>query len=211
MRLIYLCVAVFLATGLTGCQQESADPEKSEMKREAVVAPPAKTVEKKMKAVEKSVEVAKEKVEAAVVATAEVAEGVTIKDPAKLVEPVISTPAKVKEEAMVEETPVAAKAVADSPAPMPLGDAVKGAKIAKGKCGACHYFDKDRKKMGPSLMGVFGRVPSIDGVPFATWDAASLDEWLTDPKAVKSNTKMSFKGIDEKGKRDDIIAYLKTL
>lgn len=211
MRLIYLCVAVFLATGLNGCQQESADPEKSEMKREAVVAPPAMTIEKKMKTVEKSVEVAKEKVEAAVVATAEIAEDVTAKDPEKLVEPVLSTPAKVKEEAMVEETPVAVKTVADSPAPMPLGDAVKGAKIAKGKCGACHYFDKDRKKMGPSLMGIYGRAPSIDAVPFATWDAASLDRWLESPRAVKSNTKMAFKGIPEKARRDDIIAYLKTL
>jgi len=88
---------------------------------------------------------------------------------------------------------------------------VKGAKVAKGKCGSCHYFDKDSKKVGPSLMGIYNRAPSIEGVPFTAWDDAALDQWLTDPKAIKSNTKMAFKGIPEKDKRDDVIAYLKTL
>lgn len=200
MRLIYLCVAVLLAGGLAACQQENPAPKKAEVKHETALETkseaPAKTVENMIEEpVEKSVEVAKEKVEAAVVATANVTEKV----------------AAEVQESVVEEAPTIVKQATVSPTSEVSGDAVKGAKIAKGKCGACHYFDKDRKKMGPSLMGVFGRAPSIDGVPFATWDAASLDEWLTDPKAVKSNTKMSFKGLDEKGKRDDIIAYLKTL
>lgn len=134
-------------------------------------------------------------------------------------------------EAMQEAAPVPAKEMATEPAAtesaagnetttaleqpaQPVasaGDAAKGAKIAKGKCSSCHYFDKDQKKVGPPLMGIYKRTPSIEGLPFAQWDDAALDQWLTSPKAVKSNTKMAFKGIAEKSKRDDVIAYLKTL
>jgi len=103
--------------------------------------------------------------------------------------------------------PVAEAAVVEAM----LGNTGKGAKLAKGKCSACHYFDKDRKKTGPTLMGIYGRTPTIDGVPFAVWDAVALDGWLESPKAVKPKTKMAFKGIPEKEKRDDLIAYLKTL
>lgn len=102
---------------------------------------------------------------------------------------------------------------ADMPDNLPTvsGNPVKGAKIARGKCGACHYFDKERKKVGPSLKGVYGRGPTIDGVPFAKWDAQALDAWLASPKAVKPKTKMSFKGLAKKQDRDDVIAYLKTI
>ncbi|MDX8396409.1 MAG: hypothetical protein R8K22_08355 [Mariprofundaceae bacterium] len=92
-----------------------------------------------------------------------------------------------------------------------LGNAVKGAKLAKGKCGGCHYFDKARKKVGPSLQGIYGKIPTIDGVPFQTWDAVALDLWLTNPKAVKKNTKMSFRGISDENKRQNIIAFLRGL
>jgi len=91
------------------------------------------------------------------------------------------------------------------------GDAARGKKIARGKCGGCHYFDRERKKVGPGLQGVYGRAPSIDGIPFARWDAKALDAWLTRPKAVKPKTRMSFRGLASKQDRDDVIAYLKTL
>jgi len=191
---------MFVVGGLTGCQQETATSKKAETASDVVAASetkaPVERVEKRMEPVEKVVETVKEK------AVEAVPEEVAVKEPKRQVKAAIEAPAPVAVEKPVEA--VVAK-------PTVMGNAVKGAKIAKGKCGACHYFDKDRKKMGPSLMGIFGRAPSIEGVPFTTWDAASLDRWLTNPKAVKSNTKMSFKGIAEKEKRDDIIAYLKTL
>ncbi|MDQ7010813.1 MAG: SURF1 family cytochrome oxidase biogenesis protein [Mariprofundaceae bacterium] len=93
----------------------------------------------------------------------------------------------------------------------PSGDAARGAKLARGKCGGCHYFDRAKKKVGPGLKGIYGRAPSIDGIPFARWDAQALDQWLARPKAVKPKTRMSFRGLASKQDRDDVIAYLKTL
>ena len=41
-----------------------------------------------------------------------------------------------------------------------------------------------------------------------TWDAASLDKWLTDPKADIPGTKMTFPGLKDAKDRTDVIAYL---
>ena len=44
-----------------------------------------------------------------------------------------------------------------------------------------------------------------------TWDAETLDKYLTDPRAVGPNTKMIFAGIKDEKERQDVIAYLETL
>lgn len=113
-----------------------------------------------------------------------------------------ATPEKLAELAVpeAEKIPVA-----------PGGDVARGAKLARGKCGGCHYFDRERKKVGPGLQGIYGRAPSIDDIPFTRWDAQALDAWLARPKAVKPKTRMSFRGLASKQDRDDVIAYLKTL
>jgi len=41
-----------------------------------------------------------------------------------------------------------------------------------------------------------------------TWDADSLDKWLTDPEKVVPDTDMAFH-VDKAEERRDIIAYLK--
>jgi len=124
----------------------------------------------------------------------------------------------VAKEQMVALKPAAPEKLAELSVPeaekvatAPGGDAARGAKLARGKCGGCHYFDRERKKVGPGLQGIYGRAPSIDGIPFARWDAQALDTWLTRPKAVKPKTRMSFRGLAKKQDRDDVIAYLKTL
>ncbi|MFC1536898.1 c-type cytochrome [Pseudomonadota bacterium] len=123
----------------------------------------------------------------------------------------IATKEIVKQQVAAEPIEVSAPENEPAVVEMVMGNTERGAKLTKGKCGACHYFDKDRKKVGPTLMGIYGRAPVIDGVPYAAWDGTALDAWLSNPKAVKPKTKMGFKGISDKTKRDDIIAYLKTL
>ena len=103
------------------------------------------------------------------------------------------------------------------------GDAVRGKKVFN-KCKACHSIKAGKHKIGPSLAGVIGRkagtakgfkrYKGLKGADW-TWDEATLDEYLTNPKLfVKSRNKrksaMMLK-LKKKRDRDNVIAYLKTL
>ena len=77
----------------------------------------------------------------------------------------------------------------------------------------------DRDKTGPRLGGVYGKaaasVPSFaysDGLKNAriTWNAESLDNWLTDPDKLVPDNDMSFR-LENADERREIIAYLRTM
>ncbi len=87
------------------------------------------------------------------------------------------------------------------------GDAARGEVVAKVRCAPCHFLDRTTKRIGPGLAGVYGRAPTITGVPFRVWDRAALDRWLKNPRAVKPNTKMQIPPISERDRRD-VIAWL---
>jgi len=106
------------------------------------------------------------------------------------------------------------------------GDAKKGEKVYK-KCKACHVLEKEKNKVGPHLVGLFGRAAgSVEGYKYSkgkdkgmvakaaeigNWDEAKLDEFLTNPKKyLGGKSKMSFK-LKKAGQRADIIAYFKSL
>ena len=86
-----------------------------------------------------------------------------------------------------------------------------GAKLVRRKCATCHYLDRSLTKVGPPLKGVYGRAPTIAGVPFKVWNEQSLDQWLKDPTAIKPGTMMAIPGIKSDRDRQAIIAYLKQL
>jgi len=44
-----------------------------------------------------------------------------------------------------------------------------------------------------------------------TWDAAQIDKWITNPRAVVPDTRMSFMGLPNAKDRIDVVAYLKTV
>ncbi len=100
------------------------------------------------------------------------------------------------------------------------GDVEAGEKIFK-KCKACHSFDETKKKPGPHLVGIVGRdAGSVEGFKYSkamreaeafVWDEATLDVFLTKPKAFLKGTKMSFAGLKKEGQRADVIAYFKSL
>ncbi|MDQ6986744.1 MAG: c-type cytochrome [Mariprofundaceae bacterium] len=90
--------------------------------------------------------------------------------------------------------------------PAQAGDAGRGKIVAEVRCLPCHQLYLKSKRVGPGLKGIFNRKPTISGVPFERWDAASLEAWLTDPRAIKANTTMVMPFLKARD-RNDIIAY----
>jgi cytochrome c len=87
-------------------------------------------------------------------------------------------------------------------------------------CAACHSVKAGENKIGPSLHGVVGRPShSIEGFSYSepmkaynvTWDAATLDHYLANPRGVVPGTKMIFVGLKKDDERANVIAYLETL
>ena len=76
-------------------------------------------------------------------------------------------------------------------------DPVAGQKVFKTQCGSCHSPVAGKKMTGPSLFGVVGRkAGSVPGFRYSsanqkfgeTWDAATLDTYLTKPRDVVPGT-----------------------
>ena len=85
-------------------------------------------------------------------------------------------------------------------------DIERGEVVAKVRCMPCHHLYDDSKHLGPSLKGIYGRAPTISGVPYKRWDAEALDQWMENSRAVKPNTKMAIPPLS-RSDREDIIAY----
>jgi cytochrome c len=97
------------------------------------------------------------------------------------------------------------------------GDPAKGKQVF-AKCQVCHSIEAGVNKLGPSLHGVFGRkAGTLAGYNYTdamknsgfTWDDASLNNYLTNPRKVVPGTRMVFVGLPKEQDRLDVIAYLK--
>lgn len=98
-------------------------------------------------------------------------------------------------------------------------DAAKGETVFK-RCAACHAVGEGASnKAGPELNGVVGRkIAGVDGASYSdalktfgqekTWDEATLDQWLENPKGLVAGNKMSFAGLKKEDERKNVIAYL---
>ena len=100
-------------------------------------------------------------------------------------------------------------------------DVAKGKKVFN-KCKACHSLVAGKKKVGPSLHGVFGRTAgTLKGFKFSkamkaagsdrkiVWDAKTLDEYLAKPRKFIPKTRMVFPGLKKEADRQNLLAYLK--
>ena len=97
------------------------------------------------------------------------------------------------------------------------GDVKKGEKVFK-KCKACHVVDKEKNRVGPHLVGLFGRTAgTVEGYKYSKamieygeeWNEETLAAYLAAPKKVVKGTKMAFAGLRKEQQITDIIAYLK--
>lgn len=114
----------------------------------------------------------------------------------------------------------AGNALADGDA-KPIGDVEAGAEVFE-YCSGCHAVGKGAENgIGPHLNGLFGRVAgSIKGYSYSkglvregklgmVWDLKHLDAYIENPKALVSDTKMSFDGLEDKREREAVMAYLR--
>jgi cytochrome c len=99
-------------------------------------------------------------------------------------------------------------------------DAVAGEKIFKAQCGICHPVLPGQNRIGPTLYGVVGRrAGSVPGFNYTagnkklgiTWDTATLDKYLVNPRAMVPDTSMVYAGLKNDAERADVVAYLETL
>ncbi len=74
---------------------------------------------------------------------------------------------------------------------------------------------------GPSLAGIWGRkAGTVEGFTRYSkafkqadiiWNEHSLDAWLENPKTFIPNNRMTFRGLQDKAQRRDLIAYLRSV
>ena len=145
-----------------------------------------------------------------------------------------STAPAAPTEAAPSETPSAAASTTPRPTPTPTpqasgsaaadesatGAAAASPPQAFNQCSACHSTEAGKTIIGPSLAGVYGRkAGTLPGFQYSqamkdsglTWNAATLDRYLTDPKNVVPGTLMGFAGLKDTAQRKAVIDYLKTL
>jgi cytochrome c len=112
---------------------------------------------------------------------------------------------------------IAVVALAATPALAQAGDAAKG-KTVFARCALCHDVKPGPKKMGPNLVGLFGRTSgTVAGFTYSPamqkakirWDAKTLDTFLTKPSGLVPGNRMAFAGVPQAADRANLIAYLK--
>jgi alcohol dehydrogenase (cytochrome c) len=99
------------------------------------------------------------------------------------------------------------------------GNAAAGRTVFENQCASCHSVEPGKQGFGPSLAGVMGRVSgTLAGFTYTpamanahlTWDAKTLDEFLTSSTQKVAGTSMPV-SLPNAGARADVIAYLGTL
>jgi cytochrome c len=110
---------------------------------------------------------------------------------------------------MVAATP------AHSQAETSVAAAGQGRLFFEKRCTGCHSLDADKE--GPRLRGVYGRkAGSVPGFAYSdalrsagfTWDADSLDRWLTSTESVVPGNNMDF-SVPKSEERAAIIQFLR--
>jgi cytochrome c len=99
-------------------------------------------------------------------------------------------------------------------------DPAAGQKVFKSQCSICHSVAQGKNMTGPSLFGIVGRpAGTVEGFHYSaankksglTWDEATLEKYLPNPKAAVPGTSMTYPGLKNDAQRADLIAYLATL
>lgn len=105
-----------------------------------------------------------------------------------------------------------------------LPEPYRSADLAKGEalyamCRSCHTYVQGGINMtGPNLWGTFGaKAAQVAGFNYSdalkasglTWDVATMDKWIENPRGLVEGTKMSYVGMKSPEDRAALIAFLK--
>ena len=90
-----------------------------------------------------------------------------------------------------------------APATLTAADADKGKELFE-QCGMCHHPDKDEKKMGPSLKGLYAKDKMTNG-------KKPTDENVLAVINEGGNGMPPYQDLLSDEERTDVLAYLKTL
>jgi cytochrome c len=117
---------------------------------------------------------------------------------------------------------VPAFAQSEGPRAQALGDADAGLVVFRRDCAFCHQLgDGAENAVGPQLNHIFDRgAGSVEGFRYSpgmvrmgvdglTWTYETLDAYVTNPRALVSGTRMSYRGLRDAQERHDLIAYLR--
>jgi len=112
--------------------------------------------------------------------------------------------------------PLALVLLAGSHSAQADGDAAKGKKVFN-KCRTCHVVDAEQNRVGPHLVGVFGRTSgSVEGFKYSdamaesgiVWEDETITAYLKDPKGYVPGNRMVFPGLRKDEDIANLLAYL---
>lgn len=146
-------------------------------------------------------------------------------DPETTAPPPAATTGDAAERAASEETASSApeNSADTSTVLAALGPDYLEADLANGarqyrRCQACHMLTEGgRHTVGPNLHGIVGQPAAAqEGFSYSrqlqeaglVWDAATLDAWIENPRALVPGNRMSFVGLRDPAARRDTIAYI---
>jgi cytochrome c len=104
-----------------------------------------------------------------------------------------------------------------SSAALAQGDAAQGEKVFN-QCKACHAVDEPQNKVGPHLVGIFGRpAGSVEDFKYSdaikesgiTWNDETLSAFLADPRTYIKGNRMAYAGLKKDEDIANLLAYLK--
>jgi cytochrome c len=97
------------------------------------------------------------------------------------------------------------------------GDPAQGQR-AFNKCRACHEVEREQNKVGPHLVGIFGReAGAVEGFNYSAalkesgvvWDDETIGEYVRNPRDFIPGNRMAFVGIRNEQEIEDLLAYLR--
>jgi len=98
------------------------------------------------------------------------------------------------------------------------GDPAAGERVWR-QCQACHVLDAEQNRVGPHLVGIFGReAGAVDGFNYSpqmagsgiVWDDDTIAAYLADPRGYIPGNRMAFAGLRQEQQILDVIAYMRS-